>query len=413
MVKAYVSPPPRPSLPLPEVLMESGIQATCAAERPSYVRWVVAVTIELAERFLPADDKDDCRAVQPDATPTSESLQAAVRDVVRAWLARTGGGLPANGDAATRVGSRPRCPTSFVVKIVLDVSEGETAAITAHRAAVSPGPARRERRGASVGDTPFAAHRGTTASPDELRMDRAAAGTDSASRVARVRTRPGATRRTPRRYEVRASGEHLPFESAHPPRRKNMGAPLRIELLGGCLVHLPTGVWRPGRQTAALIAALALTPAGLTTGQLLLSLYGERGKLGSLKALVSRSRRFLPISSSPYRLGMPVRSDVDEVRSMLALGDVGAAVATYRDRLLPGSDAPAVREARDVLEEEVRAAVLVRHDVVAAVDLSDRLPEDLEVAEHALVLSSRDEASYPRISTRVRRLERLYGLTPI
>lgn len=178
----------------------------------------------------------------------------------------------------------------------------------------------------------------------------------------------------------------------------------RTELLSGgrrCIVS---------PKMADLFALLARHEDGVDSGRLLLGLYGDDGRPGTLKALLSRARALMCIEGPPYRLPDTTHIDVSHVRRHLARGAMATALIRYRGALLPNSDAPGVIEFREDLEEAVRQAALATSEPWLLRRVSDVIPDDLELAEHALRASNREEPANPRLVARVRRLERLYGL---
>ncbi len=118
---------------------------------------------------------------------------------------------------------------------------------------------------------------------------------------------------------------------------------------------------------------LAMHPEGMTTEQLALALYGERGKAVTIRAQVHRVRMCLGARSlepHPYRLNVPVEADWLEVRGLVAAGRPRAALRAYPGPLLPASDAPAIVEARALLEESLRRSILTTADSETALELA-------------------------------------------
>lgn len=116
---------------------------------------------------------------------------------------------------------------------------------------------------------------------------------------------------------------------------------------------------------AEILALLADTPAGLTTGELGAEL--DDGGLDpvTVRAEISRLRKVLgsgALSSRPYRLAAGARTDADVVRARLAAGDAAGALAAYSGPLLPASFAPGVVRVRDELDAELGGAVLAAAD---------------------------------------------------
>lgn len=85
----------------------------------------------------------------------------------------------------------------------------------------------------------------------------------------------------------------------------------------------------------------------------------------TLRAELARLRRLLGsglLGSRPYRLTVPVESDVSVVERRLETGAVTAAASAYAGPLLPGSQAPAVVRLRRRLADGLRTALIAGHD---------------------------------------------------
>jgi hypothetical protein len=143
-------------------------------------------------------------------------------------------------------------------------------------------------------------------------------------------------------------------------------ARLRLQLLGqDASAQLGSERRERGLRSLELLAVLAMHPEGMTTEQLALALYGERGKAVTIRAQVHRVRMCLGARSlepHPYRLNVPVDADWIEVGRLVAAGRPGEALRAYRGPLLPASDAPGIVEARALLEESLRRSVLTTAD---------------------------------------------------
>jgi hypothetical protein len=114
-----------------------------------------------------------------------------------------------------------------------------------------------------------------------------------------------------------------------------------------------------------LLGVLAMHPEGMTTEQLALALYGERGKAVTIRAQVHRVRGCLgalSVETQPYRLNVPVEADWLEVGRLVAAGRPREALRAYPGPLLPASDAPEIVEARGLLEESLRRSILTTGD---------------------------------------------------
>ncbi|MDQ6686578.1 MAG: transcriptional regulator [Actinomycetota bacterium] len=164
---------------------------------------------------------------------------------------------------------------------------------------------------------------------------------------------------------------------------------LSLSLLGNAQVWLDGRRLLLNRRQTEILALLALHADGLTLEQLHAQLYGDSTVTHStLKAEVSHLRSALggALSSRPYRLTMPVRTDVDEVLELLQSGQVAAAVSAYGGDLLPGTDSPALTELAEYVAVAVREALLAHPEPLAVVRYSALAPYDTEVIEVCLAL---------------------------
>ncbi|MFD6178050.1 MULTISPECIES: GAF domain-containing protein [unclassified Isoptericola] len=141
-------------------------------------------------------------------------------------------------------------------------------------------------------------------------------------------------------------------------------APVDLRVLGRPVLGGRSGERPLSLRHAEILLLLAEHPRGLGTDELAVLLHpGELSDV-TVRAEVSRLRHVagpLLAGSRPYRLARPLRTDADDVRAALALGDVRGAVAAYAP-LLPRSVAPGVERLRAELSAEVRAAVLASGD---------------------------------------------------
>lgn len=123
---------------------------------------------------------------------------------------------------------------------------------------------------------------------------------------------------------------------------------------------------RLSRRHSELLVLLSRRPDGLTGDELLCALYEDESVTPvTLRAELARLRRLLGsghLRSRPYRLAVPVESDLAVVERRLAAGAVTAALAAYTGPLLPGSRAPAVVRLRRRLADGLRAALVTRRD---------------------------------------------------
>ncbi|MEA2222380.1 MAG: hypothetical protein QOH83_756 [Solirubrobacteraceae bacterium] len=171
--------------------------------------------------------------------------------------------------------------------------------------------------------------------------------------------------------------------------RPEQAAGVRLELLGRRpRIRTPTGSQALSGRHAEILAVLLLADRGLTAEELTLEVYGEAGKPVTLRAELSRLRRELAgvLRAKPYGFAVPVTSDLHDAEQLLATGRLGEALAIARERLLPASSAARVLEARERLENGLRAAALDAHDADVLSSWCRSVPgQEDEAAAHALL----------------------------
>ena len=224
-------------------------------------------------------------------------------------------------------------------------------------------PAGRARRAAALPQPPaprrVARRAGRTALAERAGVGRAAVGVASArvdlpaagDRVLLARGDEGLLEPLAEGWLLR-----LPRSRARPRRVLTLaflGATRPTALLDGQPVRL-------SRRHAELLTLLALHPEGRTADELAAALHGDAGKSVTVRAEVHRLRAAIGVGvlrTQPYRLAAAVDADFLNVRTALTEGRVRDAALLYRGELLPRSDAPEVREERDLLAAAVHAAV--------------------------------------------------------
>ena len=162
---------------------------------------------------------------------------------------------------------------------------------------------------------------------------------------------------------------------------------LSLRLLGTAEAHLDGRRLLLNRRQTEILALLAINPDGVSLERLHALVYGDQGvTLSTLKAEVSHLRSSLggQLTSRPYRLTMPVTTDVDTVMAAVGRGDVVAALAAYGGDLLPGTNSPALSELGEYVAVAVREALLADPRPEAVVRYSDLAPYDAEVLEVCL-----------------------------
>jgi GAF domain len=181
-----------------------------------------------------------------------------------------------------------------------------------------------------------------------------------------------------------------------------LGAERAVACLNGRPVRLSL-------RHAELLTLLALHPEGFTADGLATALHGDAGKSVTVRAEVHRLRSVLDagvVRTQPYRLQCRVDADFLAVREALADGRILDAARAYRGPLLPRSEAPRVREERELLTATLRRAVLDAGDPDALWALAC-IPDgtgDQELAERLVrALPDRD----PRHAALAARLDTL------
>ena len=180
---------------------------------------------------------------------------------------------------------------------------------------------------------------------------------------------------------------------------------LMMNLLGTVETRLDGQRLLLNRRQTEVLALLAMHPEGLSLEHLHALVYGDQAvTLSTLKAEVSHLRSALggQLSSRPYRLMMPVATDVEHVLGLLRGGHVGAAVEAYGGDLLPGTNSPALGELAEYLAVAVREALLADPQPDAVVRYSELAPYDSEVIEVCLArLGNRPHPAVPLLKGRL------------
>ncbi len=141
------------------------------------------------------------------------------------------------------------------------------------------------------------------------------------------------------------------------------GSTARLTLLGRDRprLHIGGSSIALSLRHAEILLLLAERPEGMGADELAVELAEGDLDTVTVRAEVSRLRRAVGaelVGSRPYRLTLPLRTDVAEVRAELACGDRAAAVRACRGPVLPASVAPGVVAVREELRADVRAALL-------------------------------------------------------
>lgn len=180
------------------------------------------------------------------------------------------------------------------------------------------------------------------------------------------------------------------------------GAGARVEVLARDRARLtsPYGTVELSPRHSEIVFLLARHPRGLGADALAARLHEHESARVTMRAEMSRLRRLLGpqvLGSRPYRLLLPAATDADEVRALLARGAHRRALARYPGALLPGSDAPAIVDAREELDWALRRALRDRGDARLLLDWLDRPGnhDDVELLRAALRALPRESPRGP------------------
>lgn len=203
----------------------------------------------------------------------------------------------------------------------------------------------------------------------------------------------------------------------HGPWRRTPGVEGWLLRLLGCptgVLERPVGAQRLSLRHSELLTILSVHPEGISGERLAAALYDHRAVDVSLRAELSRLRPLvapLELSSRPYRLSMPVRTDIDAVRDLLAAGRLTAAVDSYRGPLLPRSDAPGIVLLRHTVHEELRSAVVASRDLDALLRFGSSEPGllDWQVWNRALEATPPSSPRRTYVEQRVAAIDRELG----
>ncbi|MFZ2014340.1 MAG: transcriptional regulator [Nocardioides sp.] len=198
----------------------------------------------------------------------------------------------------------------------------------------------------------------------------------------------------------------MPLSAMHPVLPDDDGdTGLQLRLLGHAEATLDGQRLLLNRRQTEILAILALHPDGLSLDRLHALVYGDQPvTLSTLKAEVSHLRAALggQLASRPYRLTLPVATDVDDVLDALHEGDAARAVASYGGDLLPGTESPALVELGEYVAVALREALLANPDPTAVVRYCEIAPYDVEVLEVCLAaLGERPHPAKPLLKGRL------------
>ncbi|MFD7846032.1 GAF domain-containing protein [Nocardia sp. NPDC059764] len=203
-------------------------------------------------------------------------------------------------------------------------------------------------------------------------------------------------------------------------RRSHADAPaperLGLEVLGLGQPQLTVAGERVplSQRHAEILLLLAEHSEGLSADHLALLLDDADLDNATIRAAMSRLRSVVGsnvFGSRPYRLRVPIATDVEALRAALDSGDVDAAVRLYAGPVLPRSTAPGVIDIRDELRVRLRTAVLRSGDASVLSRWTAGAEGRDDAAAWAAYRATVDHESplYAQIEAKIRVLDRRLG----
>ncbi|MGW4124308.1 GAF domain-containing protein [Nocardia sp. NPDC004711] len=203
-------------------------------------------------------------------------------------------------------------------------------------------------------------------------------------------------------------------------RRANADAPqperLGLEVLGLGQPQLTVAGERVplSQRHAEILLLLGEHTEGLSADHLALLLDDADLDNATIRAAMSRLRSVVGsnvFGSRPYRLRVPIATDVEALRAALDSGDVDSAVRLYAGPVLPRSTAPGVIDIRDELRVRLRTAVLRSGDASVLSRWTSGAEGRDDAAAWATYRANVDRESplYAQIEAKIRVLDRRLG----
>lgn len=168
------------------------------------------------------------------------------------------------------------------------------------------------------------------------------------------------------------------------------------------------------QRHAEILMLLAEHTEGLSADHMALLLDDADLDNATIRAAVSRLRSVVGskvFGSRPYRLLVPIATDVEALRAALDSGDVETAVRLYSGPVLPRSTAPGVIDIRDELRVRLRTAVLRSDDTAVLSRWTAGAEGRDDAAAWAAYRATVDRESplYAQIEAKIRVLDRRLG----
>lgn len=142
-----------------------------------------------------------------------------------------------------------------------------------------------------------------------------------------------------------------------------------------------------------MLYILSRFPKGLSGDQLSEHMGLNRGADMTIRSHIRRLRQYVPLEARPYRLPVKVQADYLDLELNLELGNVEGVLDCYKGALLPESDAPFIREARQYLEMRTRKLITDRGTAEELAEFALIVREDMELLDTALTLNRRNGES--------------------
>lgn len=141
--------------------------------------------------------------------------------------------------------------------------------------------------------------------------------------------------------------------------------PWRLNVIGrdATTLYTPVGHVALSRRHTEILLVLHANPGGIGADDLARELASTGLSPVTVRAEMTRLRRLVGrdvIGSKPYRLTVPLETDVDDLLVDVRRGAIRKASEVYTGPVLPHSEAPGVRAIREDVTTEVRQALL-RH----------------------------------------------------
>jgi uncharacterized protein YhdP len=196
------------------------------------------------------------------------------------------------------------------------------------------------------------------------------------------------------------------------PQRMPQADTARLDVLGRAHGMLRRGgrVISLSARHSELLLLLATHPDGRSAEQLAVELHERESALVTVRAEMSRLRRLLGddfLTSRPYRITVPVDTDVAEARRQLDRGAHRLALEVYQGAVLPQSQAPGVVAIREELRQRLRTALL-RHatgDVLLRYAESAEGRTDVEIWRACLAALPVGSPRRTRVQAHLRQLD--------